>query len=151
MIAGKIALASGAFAASLLSGVSIGSYTIGGFRMHQPIDIIAEMASNRSREAFVQEPLPQAPIAHVCKGCDAKLYRDVDWDQSAAAYLSDEGAEDEGRWSVADDPVPADAEPVAAQPVAAQPVTGSAGDKARDGNLAAYEAPVIVAAGPPQG
>ncbi len=79
MIAGKIAFAAGAFAASLMSGVGLGGYTIGGFRTYQPADLIAEMAPDGSDRAFVQAPPPPPPAYHVCKGCDAKLYRDVDW------------------------------------------------------------------------
>ncbi len=146
MIAGKIAFTAGAFAASLLSGVSLGGYTIGGFRQHQPIDIIAETATSRSRDAFVAAPLPQAPVRHVCTGCDAKLYRDVAWDQAEASYLPDDGqaTEGEGRWSVAEDSVPPD--PVPVEPVSVD--TGAAGP---DGSLAVYEAPVVVAPDHPQG
>ena len=136
MIVEKAALAAGAFAASLMGGVGLGSYTLGGFRAYQPVDIIAEMASDRHGEAFTPNPLPQAPIAHVCKGCDAKLYRDVDY-EAEQSYLADEESmpEDDGRWTIADDPV----------------VDGSLG--ASYGSLSAHEAPavVIIAADKPAG
>lgn len=142
MIAAKIAFAAGAFAASLLGGVGLGSYTIGGFRVAQPVDIIAEMAPDASAGAYVEAPLPQAPVNHVCTGCDAKLYRDVDWYE--ASYLPEEPPPEEGRWTVADDPA-------AAEPVPADAVPADESVKAPDGSLAAYEAPVVVRQDSPRG
>ncbi|MBO9669526.1 MAG: hypothetical protein J7485_03310 [Sphingobium sp.] len=91
MLHAKIAFAAGVMAAALLGGIALGGYTAGGFKEREQTDIIAQAASRVRSGGFRAEAAePQAPMYHVCKGCDAKLYREDDWYGSEAVYDTDE-------------------------------------------------------------
>lgn len=88
MMISKLAFAAGLFVASSLGGVALGSYTIGGFRIDDPPDVIGGLAAV-DVQGEGAPPKAAAPIMdymHVCKGCDAKLYRDQDWQYEEPAH-----------------------------------------------------------------
>lgn len=138
MMIGKVAFAAGLFVASSLGGVALGSYTIGGFRMDQPApDIIRDLAAaDVSDEAPPQQVAVIGPVdtRHVCKGCDAKLYRDREWRYEEPAYedASYEGYSEPEDLMPWEDELPRAAEavhdkpPVAAVEAAAPVVTAEA-------------------------
>jgi hypothetical protein len=111
MMYARIASAAVGLAAAVLVGVGLGGYTTGGFNMREPIDVIGDAAARVHKEGFSVEAPPPAPVNHVCKGCDAKLYRDDAWystDASYCTYSEWQREEDENRDVVrlasADDP-----------------------------------------------
>lgn len=76
----KLALIAGVLLTSLLGGVALGSFTIGGFRVDQPSDTMGLFLAERSTPGISHEAagpvlLTQGEQVHVCTGCDAKLYR----------------------------------------------------------------------------
>lgn len=90
MLHAKIAFAAGVIAVSLLGGIALGGYTAGGFKEREPTDVIAQSAARARTGNFRAEAAqPQAPMNHVCRGCDAKLYREDDWYRTDAAYDAD--------------------------------------------------------------
>jgi hypothetical protein len=66
----KIAYAAGALAVSLLGGVALGGYTVGGLQLRQPIDIIAQAAVRSQPD----EP-DEMPIAQVERACLHRVRR----------------------------------------------------------------------------
>ena len=88
MIASKLAFAAGLFIASSIGGVALGSYTIGGFRADDRPDIIGGLAAADVSSEATPKPVDLAVMdgAHVCAGCDAKLYRDEEWRYQEPAY-----------------------------------------------------------------
>lgn len=91
MLHAKIAYSAGVMAAALLGGIALGGYTTGGFKEREPADVIAQAATHVPTGGFRAEAVePQAPVYHVCKGCDAKLYREDDWYSTEAIYDTDD-------------------------------------------------------------
>lgn len=91
MLHAKIAFAAGVMAAALLGGIALGGYTAGGFKEREQTDIISQAASRVRSGGFRAEAAePQAPLHHVCKGCDAKLYREDAWYSIEAVYDTDD-------------------------------------------------------------
>lgn len=91
MLHAKIAFAAGVMAAALLGGIALGGYTAGGFKEREQTDIISQAASRVRSGGFRAETAqPQAPIYHVCTGCDAKLYREDAWYTNEPVYDTDD-------------------------------------------------------------
>jgi hypothetical protein len=90
MMYARIASAAVGLAAAVLVGVGLGGYTTSGFTLREPLDVIGEATAHVGKEHFSADTTAQAPIAHVCKGCDAKLYRDDAWYTADAAYDTDD-------------------------------------------------------------
>lgn len=103
-------LATGAFLASLLGGLGLGRYTIGGFKMRAPVDIISQMASGRERavEAEAQDAvmMPQPPARPVCTGCDARLDREAGWDGDEADWAREDAESWEADGGYAEEQAP---------------------------------------------
>jgi hypothetical protein len=92
MMYARIASAAVGLAAAVLVGVGLGGYTAGGFNMREPIDVIGDAAARVRKEGFSVDTTPPAPVNHVCKGCDAKLYRENVW------YSTDISYDTDGEW-----------------------------------------------------
>lgn len=91
MLHARIAFAAGVMAAALLGGIALAGYTTGGFKAREQTDIIAQAASRVRSDGFqIEAAEPQAPMYHVCKGCDAKLYREDGWYSDEPVYDTDE-------------------------------------------------------------
>lgn len=90
MMYARIASAAVGLAAAVLVGVGLGGYTTSGFALREPLDVIADATAHVRKEHFSADTTAQAPIYHVCKGCDAKLYREDAWHTADAAYNTDD-------------------------------------------------------------
>lgn len=98
MMYARIASAAVGLAAVVLLGAGLGSYTVGGFQMREPIDVIAGAnARISSGHVRADNVSTQAPIDHVCKGCDAKLHREDAW------YTADSSVDTDDEWAREDD------------------------------------------------
>ena len=111
MMYARIASAAVGLAAVVLLGAGLASYTVGGFQVREPVDVIGDATAHMRKEHFRADTATQAPINHVCKGCDAKLYREDAWYKADASYdTDDEWAREEEqnrdgiRISLADEP-----------------------------------------------
>ena len=90
MMYAKIASAAVGLAAIVLVGAGLGNYTVGGFHVREPLDVIGEATAHVRKEHFSTDTATQAPIDHVCKGCDAKLYREDAWYKADSSYDTDD-------------------------------------------------------------
>jgi hypothetical protein len=111
MMYARIATAAVGMAATVLVGVGLGGYTAGGFHVREPVDVISDATVRIRKEHFSPDSATQAPVDHVCTGCDAKLHRENDWYTANSAYdTDDEWAREEGenrdvvRVALADEP-----------------------------------------------
>ncbi|MBO9576574.1 MAG: hypothetical protein J7494_12620 [Sphingobium sp.] len=91
MMLSKLAFAAATLAIASAGGVALGGYTIGGFRIDQPADTLSALAAGQSAPDSSQAPgapvlLTQGEPIHVCKGCDAKLYREDPGRYDPSAY-----------------------------------------------------------------
>ncbi|MBO9580192.1 MAG: hypothetical protein J7498_04805 [Sphingobium sp.] len=91
MLHAKIAFVAGVMATALLGGIALGGYSASGFNEREQTGVTAQAASHVRSGGFGTEVAkPQAPMDHVCKGCDAKLYREDDRDSIEAVYGTDD-------------------------------------------------------------
>ena len=90
MMYARIASAAVGLASVVLLGASLGSYTVGGVSVREPIDVIGNATAHVRREHFSADSAIQGPVDHVCKGCDAKLYREDAWRTADPAYDTDD-------------------------------------------------------------
>ena len=58
-------------------------------RNKSDLDVIGDATARIRTTHFRAEAATQAPIDHVCKGCDAKLYREDAWYNPDASYDTD--------------------------------------------------------------
>jgi len=94
-----------------LLGAGLGNYTVGGVSVHEPVDVIGDATAHVRKEHFSVDSAPQAPIDHICKGCDAGLHgEDPSYVADSAYDTDDEWVREESenrravRIALADDP-----------------------------------------------
>lgn len=90
MMSRKAALAVMTLIGSLAGGLALGSYAVGGLGGTVPQIFKGEAGAEHDVAAWIPPPPPPpatiGPVSarHVCTGCDADLYREADWRQSAS-------------------------------------------------------------------
>ncbi len=75
----------------LVGGVALGSYTTGGFKVTLSQPTSASQPSPAERGVSERRPPNlERRIDHVCKGCDAKLYREDAWYKPTPHFDTDD-------------------------------------------------------------
>lgn len=155
MLHHRIALGSAALFGALMTGISLGNYTVGGFttghvessaNLTAPGDDSGLVAAGYDLEAA--SPPIDTSQTHVCTGCDAGLHHDQ-WQDDA--YVADSGTSGDADYSAVDYekpvsiyvPKPRDLNLVAPQPAADAPTAENAPVVALNLPQAAPPAPVI--------
>lgn len=87
---GKVALAVMTLIGALAGGLALGSYAVGGLGGTVPqifrgtAGVEHDVAAGWIGPPSAPAVIGPTPARHICTGCDAGLYREADWRQSAA-------------------------------------------------------------------